>query len=93
MSRLTIYADRTITIDDKITGYYVHQTPDRTVVERWHNNGYPVPIDLGETVTLPAPRYALGTWNYAPLSGIPNLNDFNRDILAIWDKQIVQSAN
>jgi|TARA_R110002020_G_scaffold74748_9_gene190959 hypothetical protein len=87
MNRLKIQTYHTITIDDKVTGYYVHQTPDRTVVEQWHNNRYPVPFDFGKTVTMPAPRYALGIRKYAPPSGIPNRNDFDQDMLAIWDRK------
>jgi len=85
MSRITVYANSTISIDGKTTGYRVRQTSTGTVVERHATYGSVLPLDLGDTVAMPSPRYALSCRECVPLSGVPNANNFDMDLLKIWD--------
>jgi hypothetical protein len=83
--KITIYVDGTLSLDSLITGYCVKQTSRGTEVGRCQNNGLEPPVDVGETVTLPSPRYALSCYNVTPASGVPNVNTFKRDLLAIFN--------
>lgn len=74
---VTIFSDNTITVDHTITGYMVAQSPEGTVVRAWHNNGRPLPVDLGQDVRMPKQRYVL--------SSAAGRAEFDRDFLALWD--------
>ena len=83
--RITIFTNESIYIDGRPTGYRVSQTTAGTIVERHSINGDEIPVDLGDTVPMPNTRYALSCRDCIPLSGIPNLNDFESDLLKTWD--------
>ena len=76
MTTVTIYNDNSISVGTTITGYQVAQTREGTVVRRTHNNGYPVPRDLGDVVPMSKPRYTLASQ--------ADRDQFDADFLAAW---------
>lgn len=72
MSTVTIHSDNTISVNDTITGYCVAGGR----VLKWHNNGHPVPVDLGYEAAMPRRGYKLSlSFERAA---------FDKDFLTLW---------
>lgn len=77
MNRVTIHTDSTISINSTTTGYCVVQDSAGTVVRAWHNNGLPLPRNLGAVVQMPKKRYTLST--------DAGHAEFSKDFLMVWN--------